>query len=139
MKHEVGLWIDRQQAVIVTLNDGTQSVERVEADFEKRGRYTTDMQPEGASAPHIDLAEDKHERHTFEMINHYYETVASHLKDATAVFIMGPGPAKTDFQKVLEHHKFSGQILGVEAADKLTNAQIAAKVRNFFLAHQPTR
>ncbi len=139
MKREVGLWIDHRQAVIVTLKDGTESVERVVADFEKRGRFTTDMQAESTTAPHIDLAEDKHERHTFEMVNHYYETVCTHLRDVSAILIMGPGPARNEFQKHLINHKFSGQILGVEAADKLTDAQIAARVREFFPTHQHAR
>lgn len=136
MKKEVGLWIDHRQAIIVKLNDGTETVERVEADFEKRGRFTTDMQAESTTAPHIDLAEDKHERHTLEMVNHYYETVCAHLRDVSAILIMGPGPAKNEFQKYLEHHRFEGQVLGVEAVDKLTDAQIAAKVRTFFPVRQ---
>ena len=84
MKKEVGLWIDHRQAVIVTLNDGNESVERIEADFEKRGNYSTDMQSESESSLRMDLAADKHERHVSEMVNHYYEAVASHLKDLGA-------------------------------------------------------
>jgi stalled ribosome rescue protein Dom34 len=129
MKNEVGLWIDHRQAVIVTLNDGTESIEHVEADFEKRGRYSSDVEAVPENSPHMDLAEDKHERHTLEMVSHYYDSVAAHLKNASALLIMGPGPAKVEFQKHLEHRKFNGAILGVEAADNMSDAQIAAKVR----------
>jgi len=136
MKNEEGLWIDHRQAVIVTLNDGTESVEHVEADFEKRGNYTSDMQSESESSLRMDLAENKHERHAAEMVNHYYEAVATHLKDATAILIMGPGPAKSEFQKHLENHKFGGAIIGVEAADNLTDPQIVVKVRTAFLKYE---
>ena len=132
MKKSIGLWIDHRQAVIVTVNDGTESVERVEADFEKRGANSSDVQTASESSLRIDLAEDKHERHTAEMLNHYYETVSTHLRDTTELLIMGPGPAKTEFQKYLENHKFNGVILGIEAADKLSDAQIAAKIRQAF-------
>jgi stalled ribosome rescue protein Dom34 len=136
MKNDMGLWIDHRQAVIVTLNDGTESIEHVEADFEKRGNYTSDMQSESESSLRMDLAEDKHERHAAEMVNHYYDAVATHIKNATGILIMGPGPAKSEFQKYLENHKFSGTIIGVEAADNLTDAQIAAKVRTTFAKYE---
>jgi len=135
MKKEVGLWIDHRRAIIVTLNDGTESIEHVAADFDKRGSYSSDVQSPSESSLRIDLAEDKHERHTAEMVNHYYDAVAAQLKDATELLIMGPGPAKTEFQKHLENHKHGAQIIGVEAADNLSDAQIAAKVRQEFKQH----
>ena len=129
MKNDMGVWIDRRQAVIVMLNDGTESIERIEADFEKRGRYTSDQQAVSENTPHMDLAEDKHERHAIEMVNHYYDAVATHLKNAGSLLIMGPGPAKVEFQKYLERHKFNVEIWGVESADNMSDAQIVAKVR----------
>ncbi len=135
MKREVGLWIDHRQAVIVTLHDDTESVERVEANFEKRGNNSSDVQTMSESSLKVDLAEDKHERHTAEMVNHYYNEVANHLKDATDLYIMGPGQAKTEFQKYVETQKIPATILRVEPADKLSDAQIAAKVRQSFERH----
>ncbi|MBI1279818.1 MAG: hypothetical protein GC179_16945 [Anaerolineaceae bacterium] len=135
MKKEVGLWIDRRQAVIVTLHDGTESVERVTANFEKRGHYTSDVQTPSQASLKIDRAEDKYERHTQEMVNHYYSEVTSHIKDATDLYIMGPGQAKTEFQKYVEAQKLPAAILRVEPADKLTDAQIAARVRQSFERH----
>ena len=135
MKREVGLWIDHRQAVIVTLKDDTETVEHIQADFEKRGSNTSDVQTMSESSLKIDLAEDKHERHTQEMINHYYAEVSNHIKDATDVYIMGPGQAKTEFQKYIETQKLPATILRVEPADKLTDAQIAARVRQSFERH----
>lgn len=135
MKKEVGLWIDHRQAVIVTLYDDTEQIERVDANFEKRGNNTSDVQSMSESSLKIDLAEDKHERHTQEMINRYYSEVATHLKDATDVYIMGPGQARTEFQKYIEAQKLPATILRVEPADKLSDAQIAAKVRQSFKQH----
>ncbi len=135
MKKEVGLWIDHRQAVIVTLQDDTETVEHVEANFEKRGNYTSDVQSMSESSLKVDLAEDKHERHTQEMVNHYYTEVAEQIKDATDLYIMGPGPAKIEFQKVIETQKLPANILRVEPADKLSDAQIAARVRQSFERH----
>jgi stalled ribosome rescue protein Dom34 len=135
MKKEVGLWIDHRQAVIVTLHDGTETVEHVTADFEKRGNYTSDVQSLSESSLRMDLAEDKHERHTQAMVDHYYDAVVAHLKDATDLYIMGPGQAKTEFQKYIETQKLPAAVLRVEPADKLSDAQIAARVRQSFERH----
>lgn len=135
MKKEVGLWIDHQQAVIVTLNDGTETVEHVEANFEKRGNFSSDVQTPSQASLKIDRAEDKYQRHTQEMVNHYYGEVSSHIKDATDLYIMGPGQAKTEFQKYVEAQRLPAAILRVEPADKLSDGQIAARVRDSFERH----
>jgi hypothetical protein len=48
------------------------------------------------------------------------------------VFIFGPGEAKVELERKLAREKSSPPILAVEAADKMTDRQIAAKVRKFF-------
>lgn len=46
--------------------------------------------------------------------------------------IIGPSEAKRELEKRMVHHKVNALILGVESADKLTDRQIAARVRNYF-------
>jgi hypothetical protein len=45
------------------------------------------------------------------------------------VQIFGPGEAKGELKKRLESKGFKGHILAVETVDKMTDRQIAAKVR----------
>ena len=47
--------------------------------------------------------------------------------------IFGPGEAKGGLKKRLESKVLSGRIVGVETVDKMTDRQIAAKVRQRFL------
>ena len=46
--------------------------------------------------------------------------------------IFGPGEAKTELKTHLERHKLTGRIAGIEAVDKMTDRQIAAKIRQRF-------
>ena len=46
---------------------------------------------------------------------------------------MGPGKAKGELEELLTHEKLSGRIVGIETSDKLTEPQIVAKVRHYFL------
>jgi hypothetical protein len=46
--------------------------------------------------------------------------------------IFGPGEAKGELTKRLERIDLSGRIVSVETVDKMTERQIAAKVRRYF-------
>jgi 50S ribosomal subunit-associated GTPase HflX len=45
---------------------------------------------------------------------------------------MGPGEAKFEFEKRLIHERIGQKVAVIEAADKLTERQFAAKVRKYF-------
>jgi hypothetical protein len=67
-----------------------------------------------------------------EQLNKFYEKVIDQIRAAQAVFIFGPGEAKGELEKRIAHEKINVQIIGIETADKLTDRQIAAKVRIAF-------
>jgi hypothetical protein len=43
-----------------------------------------------------------------------------------------PGEAKGELKKCLERNKLGGHIVGIETIDRMTDRQIAAKVRRYF-------
>ena len=45
---------------------------------------------------------------------------------------MGPGEAKLELEKRLAHEELKQSIVGIETVDKMTDRQIAAKVRKYF-------
>jgi hypothetical protein len=65
-------------------------------------------------------------------LNIYYEAVIASLRDAESILIFGPGEAKGELKKRLEKSNLGGRIVGVETSDKMTDRQIAAKVRQYF-------
>jgi nucleotide-binding universal stress UspA family protein len=62
-------------------------------------------------------------------LNIYYDAVIACIRDAEAILIFGPGEAKGELKKRLERHKLDGRIVAIETVDKMTDRQIAAKVR----------
>ncbi|MBN1310455.1 MAG: hypothetical protein JXB30_03475 [Anaerolineae bacterium] len=131
MKSEVGLWIDHRQAVIVTLVDRAEEIERIISDIEKHVRYF------GAShGSHDDTSEirrDRQDRRFDGHLSRYYDEVIACIRDADAILIFGPGEAKGELQKQLEAQALGERIVGVETADNMTDGQIAAQVRRRFL------
>jgi stalled ribosome rescue protein Dom34 len=66
-------------------------------------------------------------------IKKYYQQVMTALKDASSIFIMGPGEAKIEFQKTIQKSKnLQKRLLKVETTDKMTKNQMIAYVREFY-------
>ncbi len=121
MKDEIGLWIDQKKTVII---DGSgQDTIIINSNLE------IDEADTGAkNYP----AEDQHDRRVTGHMKKYYMEVIAHLKGAKNIMILGPGEAKLELQKRLAAAGLENKIVKVENADKLTNRQLAAKVRAFF-------
>jgi hypothetical protein len=77
-------------------------------------------------------ADDSRQRALTGHLNQYYDAVIAGIRGAEAILIFGPGEAKGELKKRLEKDKLGGKIVGVETADKMTDHQIAAKVREHF-------
>jgi hypothetical protein len=125
MKKELGLWIDHREAVIVTVSAEGDEIQRVNSDVEKHSRFSS-----GASEG---SPEDRRDRRFGEHLHQYYAEVIAAIRDADSILILGPGEAKGELEKRLVQEKLSGRIVGIETEDKLTESQIVAKVRRYFL------
>jgi len=127
MKKELGVWIDHKEAVIAavsaTVKDG--ETKRVESDMEKHVRFA------GSAAG---VTEEDTQDHRFaNHLHKYYDEVIALVRDADSILILGPGEAKVELKKRLESQQLGERIVGVETADKMTDHQVAAKVREHFL------
>jgi len=130
MASHIGIWIDRKQAVMVILNEKGEQIRRLESGAEKHVREKTRSKKPHGTQPLP--AEDRKDRQFIEKLNQYYETIISSLRDAASIFIFGPGEAKVELERKISHLKAGLPILGIESADKMTERQIAAKVRKVF-------
>ena len=132
MAREVGLWIDHRQAVVVILLNQGEELEHVSSGMGKHIRYSGASQSKNAAGSHDDASEDTRDRRFGNQLVEYYDTVISHLRDADSILIIGPGEAKGELQKRLEGEALGGRIVGIETADKMTDGQITAAVRQHF-------
>lgn len=127
MKRQVGLWIDHRQAVIVTVANEGEEIKRITSNMEKHVRFASGSSEDGS-------AEDKRDRQFENHLNRYYDDVIAVVRDADSIQIFGPGEAKGELEKRLEGEELKGRIVAIETVDKMTDRQIAAKVRQRFLA-----
>ena len=123
MKKHAGLWIDHRKAVIVIVTDEGETFSEIPSNMEKRVRFT------GGTASELGSTEDVRDRQFGNHLNSYYDRVVAVLRGADSIQIFGPGEAKGELSKRLEHEGLKGHVLSVETVDKMTDRQIAAKVR----------
>jgi hypothetical protein len=77
-------------------------------------------------------ADDLREKRFTGHLNIYYDAVIASIRGAESILIFGPGEAKGELKQRLEGDKLGGHIVSIETVDKMTDRQIAAKVRQQF-------
>jgi hypothetical protein len=127
MGKQAGVWIDHRKAVIVLIGDSGEEIKVVDSGVEKHVRFSGGMASDDAST------EDVRDRQFGLHLNNYYDQVIALIRQADSILIFGPGEAKSELHKRLEAKGMKERILALETADKLTDRQVAAKVRERFL------
>jgi hypothetical protein len=122
MKKEIGLWIDHRKAVVVMVSDEGEEVKEITSYMDKHVRFSSGASEDGSS-------EDVRDRQFENHLNSYYDAVIAVIRDGDSIQIFGPGEAKGELEKRLESKELGGRIVSVETVDKMTDRQIAAKVR----------
>jgi hypothetical protein len=126
MKRQVGLWIDHRETLIVFIGDDGEETRRIESGMEKHVRFSGGNRSEEGSA------DDQRDRQFAGHLNRYYDEVITNIRDAESILLFGPGEAKGELEKRLASKGLGGHIVGIETVDKMTDRQIAAKVREHF-------
>jgi hypothetical protein len=129
---KAGLWIDHRKAVIVTITDKGDEIGLIISKVEKQLRRSGDSPLKGPYEPKQVPADDSRQNTCTGHLNIYYDAVIACIRDAESILIFGPGEAKDELKNRLEGNHLGGRIVGIEAVDKMTDRQIAAKVRQHF-------
>jgi hypothetical protein len=126
MKKNIGLWIDHRKAVIVIVTEAGEELKKITSNMEKHIRFTNGNGSQDGSS------EDVRDRQFGNHLNSYYDEVIAVIRDADSIQIFGPGEAKGELEKRLEHEGLKAQILAIETVDKMTDRQISVKVQERF-------
>ena len=133
MSSQVGLWIDHRRAFIVYLAGDETTSQTILSDIEKHVRASGGSRSSTPYGPQDILAEDRVDRKFKHHLEQYYEGVARAVGGVESVFIMGPGEAKDELKRHLQKSRQKPRpVIRVETTDKMTEAQIIAKVKQHF-------
>jgi 50S ribosomal subunit-associated GTPase HflX len=131
MTNRVGLWIDHKRAVIVSVEPQGTIIRKVDSGA-RRVEYRGGQRSKAAYSAQYSQGDDQLDNQFTEQLNKYYAQVAALLRGATNILIFGPGEAKTELNTRLAREKGAPRQRRVEPSDKMTDRQIAARVRAYF-------
>ena len=131
----MGVWLDHRRATVVTLTDDGEEIDLILSHVEKQLRRSGDSPLKGSFESRQVPADDSRQRAFTGHLNVYYDAIIASIHAAESILIFGPGEAKGELKERLEEHKLGGRIAAIETADKMSDRQIAAKVREYFNEH----
>ncbi len=119
------VWIDHNEAKVFFINAETFDGTTIHTPHHHIRRH-----PAGPAA-----SESRNKSHPAEE-QHFFHDVATSLKGAEEILVVGPANAKLEFMKhVRKHdHGIETKVVGVETADHPTDGQLVAYVRRYFRA-----
>ncbi|WP_142786299.1 hypothetical protein [Changchengzhania lutea] len=130
----VGVWLDKERAIIVTLYNGEVSMNTILSKvehFHVHGGSGTRKKggPQDVVQDSKYLEREKHQ------LKKYFNDIIIEIKEANAIVLFGPAEACFKFNKELitYHTELSTKVKDVVKADSMTKSQVKAWVKDFFL------
>jgi hypothetical protein len=133
MKKQVGIWLDTDKAVLVSLMDGREEVCTIESNVESRLRFPGEKKPTSRFGTIAANALSTTTNRKKQQLHHYFNTIIKTVEDAADLYLIGPSTTKIMLEKeIRKHSEFSHRPLVVEPADKMTHRQLVAHIKNHF-------
>lgn len=121
MEKRMGVWIDRREAILVTLLPGGEKIERIES-----GVFGTMEAHRGVPG------DGGRERSLDHQLLAFYDRVIEAAKRADRLVVLGPGAARHHFVARLVHRHPRMQAPLVGGAPRLTEPQLVLRIRERF-------
>jgi len=133
MKRKAGVCIDHKKAVIVSVSTDHATVKTLTSEVGPHARYSGRAGYPTPGGSHEGGGEKKYEQRYDHHLDRYFDEVISQLGQPDAVLIFGPGEAKLQLKERLSRSKaLPDCVVGIETADKLSDPQIVAKVKEHY-------
>jgi len=129
---KAGVWIDHREAIVVYLDADPERPLHVASHVVKHLSRGGDSPLKGSFEARQVPRDDRRQMALTGELNAYYDQVVAMVANLDALLIFGPGEAKGEFKKRLDQHKLGARVVEVKTADKMTDPQLAAEVREYF-------
>ncbi|WP_405208049.1 hypothetical protein [Aquimarina sp. LLG6339-5] len=128
-----GIWIDKQKAYIIDIEDNNENLTTVFSEIE-------DYHIHGGSGTRFkggpqDVVQDskylEREKHQFKT---YFKSIITLIKNSDTIVIYGPAEAGEKFKKEIDenYRDLSKKVKDVLKSDSLTENQTKALIRNYY-------
>ena len=117
----VAVWIDHHAAIIATfIGERLKQEEELLPDL--------NLQDHGRG-----WTQRRIEAHHHEQWKHFCEEIVEHMGSVDEILIVGPGQAKHELRRQIEHHKgLRGKVLALQTASRMTENELVAHAEAFY-------
>ena len=121
MNAQLGIWIDRKKAVIVSVTRDHSVLTQLRSSLRAHGRY---------HGPDNSGGEKKYEARHEAGLAQYLDAVTRHVERGDEVLILGPGETKHALaRRIAQTKSLIGVTTKATAADKISDDDLMIKVR----------
>lgn len=132
MSTQGGVWIDHREAILVFLDASAERTLHVPSHVVKHASRGGDSALQGSYEARQVPPDDRRQMALTGELNAYYDRVLAALAGLDTLLIIGPGEAKGELKKRLDLHKLGGRVAEVQTADRMTEPQLTARIREYF-------
>ena len=111
----------------MTITDKGEEMTRIYSNIELDTQFSGHSRSAGSQ-----VAGNIQDRKYTNSLERYYDDIIGYIQDADSILIFGPGEAKGELAERMKSKNLSQRIVSIETTDRLTDPQIAAKIRLYF-------
>jgi stalled ribosome rescue protein Dom34 len=133
MDNQLGIWIDKEKAILITLLGDNHSVKCIESGIVSKKRIEGEGKDFGKFGDQYTNAEKHTENKIKQQTVIYLEEIIIEIKKANDVVVFGPAEMKKELAKFVRSKNDMANIkLEVKTADNMTDNQRVAWVKEYF-------
>lgn len=133
MKKQTGIWIDKEKATIVELLKDNSTIKEINSGIITRPRESGEGKTSTKFGGQYVDSEKGKENQQNEATKQFLTSIIEELDNSTELIILGPASMKTKLSQAI---KTTSRLKAVKAevktADKMTNNQLVAQVKEYF-------
>ncbi|HBC86461.1 MAG TPA: hypothetical protein DCZ94_05860 [Lentisphaeria bacterium] len=128
MAQQVGIWLDRSNAIVVSIVNGVAKTDTIDSDIAET------RHPLSSTKGHCTIIPESHIRHRRdEFVKRFYRRIIQSIRNAETIFIFGPGAAKKELISEIGRIKgLRSRVIDMETTDKMAPRQAELKVLGFY-------
>lgn len=130
---QTGVWLDKNKALIITLENDTETMQTVLSNIEHYHQQDS-LGNNIKRNPLNIIKESTILNREKQQLKSYFKEIVSMINDTDELVIFGPAETNEKFsKKIIENYSdLSDRLKGVKKADSMTDNQLKAWVRDFF-------
>ena len=133
MKKQAGIWLDKEKAVVITLNDHGYNLKIIESEIETRERYDGETKKFGRFGSQFLNEETKKKRRVEVQTNKYLKRIFNNVKNVNEIVLFGPASLKRKLAELIKSNLvMADKLKAVKTSDNMTQNQMVAWVKKFY-------